>query len=250
MMPQAILETAGVAFPKGAAAYFDPATSTLIVINTQEGLDTIEAYTQSFIDGGRPINLFHTLHIFEAQASTVRELTEEAARHSDHHEAVQKLEDLTSKGQAREISILRVPTRSGQRLRAQSGEHRLTIKKFKPDDKGRIKGSTTSAIVGTSLEVETVMGGDGHTLDVMAVMNYDYAPPSEGLPNAAPSDKAFAIAAPQMEYHCAKLEFQATMHSGMARLMGVWKPEGSHEWDGKDVLHVAFLEITQLTVAP
>lgn len=46
-----VLESAGITFPEGASAIYNPATSQLIVRNTQDQMELVEAYIESIRDG-------------------------------------------------------------------------------------------------------------------------------------------------------------------------------------------------------
>jgi len=245
-----ILEQGGIPFPAGALAAFDPATNELVFTNTQANIDAVEAFTSGIIDGGRPLLIVDTLLVIEADAATLREIAEEGAHQSDHSEALNKLEALAAQGKAKVVSVFRLPGRSGQRVQCQTGTESREMKDFKADDKGRLTATTQTRLAGTSLEVDQVLGPDGWTIEVNFSMSYHYAPPIR-LPEAAsPAKGVLTIARSPAEFHATSITSAFIIQTGMTRLLGVWKPEGSHEWDGKEVMQAAFLQVNIATVQP
>ena len=76
-----------------------------------------------------------------------------------------------------------------------------------------------------------------------APLTYHYAPPSVQPVDAASDGKAFRVALPTTDYHCANVTTALKLTWGMTKLLGVWKPEGAPEFDGKDVMQAAFLRV-------
>ncbi len=101
-------------------------------------------------------------------------------------------------------------------------------------------------LVGTRLEVDPVVGPDGYTLDVNLAMRYDYTPPSTtSTADPKSNGNLIQIAMPGTEFHRAEIVTALTVSRGMTKLLGVWKPEGAveHEGKDKDVMQAAFLKV-------
>jgi len=56
------------------------------------------------------------------------------------------------------------------------------------------------------------------------------------------------IGAPAVEFHQASIDTNTELTSGMVRLLGTWKPEGTPELEKGDLLQAAFLRMDVVPV--
>ncbi len=70
---QEVLENAGVLFPAGASAFYNPSTSTLVVKNNQAGIELIEAYVEQLWDS-QPQQVFIQTKFVEVTQQNLDEL--------------------------------------------------------------------------------------------------------------------------------------------------------------------------------
>ena len=241
---KSILESAGIQFPEGASARFDASSSTLIVINTVESLDAVEAFVNSFLDGRRPTVLIHSLEIIKADPDLIRQTAAETAATADHAEVLHKLEALHGKGKVEIVSSLRIPTRSGQRATAEAGLDRMEMDTFSRDEKGCLQATTNRQTAGIRLEVDPTVGPDGWTIDVSVGLEYHYAKPSLPDPRKAREEKKLVVASPATKFHSVNSISAITLSKGMTRLIGTWQLEDS----GK--MLAAFLRVDYVQVEP
>jgi hypothetical protein len=104
-----------------------------------------------------------------------------------------------------------------------------------------LRGNHFNQRVGTSIEVDPIIGEDGRTIEMNLSMTYDYAMPTE-LPAAAPAtEKNLQLEVNGHEFHRMNMNQAITMESGTWKMLNLWKPEGTAEFDGKDILQALFI---------
>lgn len=269
-----VMKDQGIPFPAGAMALFDQESSTLTVTNTPENLELIENYFSSMLDGGRPENIQMNLEIVEADGALIRALAAESSSIADHTKLLERLDEAVSTGKARYVGVQRVVTRSGQRGSAESGTYRIydaslesvteapqdaansvsdansakaspeTSINPEPQKKAAIKVSTVGRMVGTRVEFDGIISPDGVTVEMDLALEHHYAPPtraSSGMSDSVSDPSTVHVKKAVEVFHFAQLSSSFTMRSGTTRMVGTWKPEGASEYDGKDVMQMAFV---------
>ena len=257
---QDILESAGIVFPKGSSANYLPATSTLVVRNTPENIVLVEAYIMSIVSGvERSIGV--TAHLVQAPGALLREAVQNTRGLPDHIAEWERLQ--TQEG----FSILStnwIEARSGQRASIEvNGEIPYPSSAFL-DWKGKsgngkeaaaivrpepiLTGTFESNEIGTNIEVDPLLGADGTTVDIGVTVDYDYAPPITTAPPAAAEEGELVLDGPTTVVHQAEITTTTTMLSDMIRLIGIWQPEGTPEFDNADILQAVFLKVNVVPV--
>ena len=107
---------------------------------------------------------------------------------------------------------------------------------------GTISGDFETKKIGTSIEIDPVLGADGATVDMNYSISYDYAEPST-TPEPARGEGNLQLVGPTTELHRAVLNGSTTIWDGSYRLLGYWKPEGSPRFEGKDLLQAVFVKV-------
>jgi hypothetical protein len=269
-----ILETQGIQFPEGATARFYSATATLEVINTQANMDQVEAFLGEIHDCRNPFIISHTLHIVEGEAALIQKLTAGTETEADHSAAWKRIEEAAAQGKVRELRTLRVEGRSGQRVLTEAGTSRMSVaelhfggpgpapvpsgeKPAGPTDKPAAESTAPPTIpdlrlmtakhrtrmVGTCLELEPILGPDGWTIDVNLALEHHFAPPAGHAAPPASVGATFSVDLPATDFQCARVTTAITFWSGMTRLLGLWKPEGAVDVQGKNLMQAAFLNV-------
>ncbi|HSJ01468.1 MAG TPA: hypothetical protein VK956_03405 [Verrucomicrobium sp.] len=226
----------GIHFPPGSRAYLHRATSTLVVVNTSENLDQIQALTEMFC-GVRPTLLVHELLVVEGEWSLVQSLAAETSGRTDHSFAWTRMLALLAKGELKRTGFIRSETRSGQRLllfAGQSGDAmpRIDLRGVSPaarDDDADEEEDTVSRI-GTRLEVDPVIGPDGHMIDLNLSFT-QHQRQVEGAPSAG------------------ALLTSTSMRTGAPRLLYLWKTS-ERVPIGEGRMQAAFLRVSQFSVNP
>jgi hypothetical protein len=238
---QELLQAQGIMFPQGSSAIFHKSAKRLTVTNTTPNLDQVDA----FIDSIRICQTTHgialTLHLIQADGATLRQIASDHATTSDQAEVLLALEKLIAEGKAKSLNVLRLETRSGQRTTTEAGPQWTILESVKGDDRGSQSFHHQHRSAGTRFEVDPVMGPDGFTIDLNFDLEHHFALPAIRNNEA---EKVPSIGSPAIDFHFAKVTTSITMFSGMTKLIGLWKPEGAPEFEGKDLMQAAFLTAT------
>lgn len=257
-----ILQAAGISFPEGSSANYIPATSTLVIRNTPEQIALVEAYVMS-ISAGVERSIGVTAHLVQAPSSLLREATNNTRGLADHRDEWERLQEADG------FSILStnwIEGRSGQRAKVETrkdfqipGAAYLSYGLDSPKtEKGAIPdrapayltGDFVAESIGTSLEIDPVLGADQDTVDINVTFEHDYAPPSIAGPPEGPEDEnKLVLEGPTTRFHRANVLTSTTMRSGMIRLVGIWTPEGTPEFDNANITQGLFIKVDVVPVS-
>ncbi|CAN5857104.1 hypothetical protein BH11VER1_BH11VER1_24730 [soil metagenome] len=235
-----LLMQQGIPFPAGAAALFQKSVKKLTVTNTPPNLDQVEAFLDS-IHYCPPHNIVFTLHLIQADGTIMRQIAADNSASSDQTEALASLEKLISDGNAQSLQVLRLETRSGQSVTTEVGPAWMMLDSVKADEKGKQTFHHTSHPLGTQFTVDAVLGPDGYTMDLELALEHHFAPPST---RSADPEKPQGILQPAIDFHFAKTSTFITTSTGLTKLVGLWRPEGTVEFENKDFMQAAFLTAT------
>lgn len=258
-----ILRAAGIGFPEGSSANYLPQTSTLVIRNTPENIQLVEAYMMS-LKGSVERTVPVTMHVIEGPAAEIQALLEQTRGLPDHTPTWEKLQDNKA---IRIVTTQWLECRSGQRAMVQAGRQFTypvgagIAAGGKPETKaegeaveagealtsGYAKGSFETRLVGTRIEVDPVVGADGQTIDMNFAVEYDYALPSTS--GEANREKGIiALDGPTSEFHQAEVSAGSIFRSGMMRMVSVWRPEPIQGREQNDVLQALFLGVDLVSV--
>ena len=274
-----ILKSQGIPFPEGSSANFNPSTGELLVRNTPQNMMLVEGYLAS-LKRRAPHNLVMTLHVIEADAATIRQLDQDTASTTDHTAAWQTVEQSVTQNKVRILRSALIETKSGVRCTFSTGREfiyptgTLTDTQVQKSDSattanGNDKDAKTTTInnikisngtaprfssdlemrpVGLRFETEPSTQSDASTVEVTYSLEYDYAAPvvNDSMPQG--DAKTIRPLNRSIQFHQAKLTTGTTMATGASRLLGIWKPEGTPEFDKADVLQAAFLSMNVVPV--
>lgn len=273
-----ILRAQGIVFPQGASANFNAATSELIVRNTPENMALVETFIDT-LTSVQPINVAFDVQIVQADGAFLRRLEEEHASRADHGSMWKAIEEAIAQGRASYVQSLWIGTRSGQRVVTrvtreysyvtEAATEKEEAPKKAADSKAtptapdsnpatpdpRNAGGKLSPViemrpVGTSLELDPVVGPDGRTIDVSYALERHYAPPTLRMPLAGDDPKVMKLDAPATSFHRANTTTAITYLPGMIRLIGLWKPEGAADAGNTDIMQAAFMRANLDPVGP
>jgi hypothetical protein len=189
-----ILERAGVSFPEGADARYDPITGLLNVHNTPDQIELVEAFTMS-IGSGPEQEIACRFEVFEMPAAFARELVEKADRTARHQGIRDQALEACRKGRAEFVTTVDLPCRSGQRAGTETGITTLTPalkgipEPAEAEKEEKEKEKPTQLLdwkqSGLEVEVDPVVGADGITIDLNIAFRQAIHPDkdSTGLPS-------------------------------------------------------------------
>src|SRR3569623_1733049 len=135
---------------------------------------------------------------------------------------------------------MRLDGRSGQRVSLERGAQRLYGQGFVIGDNGWFEVPQQAKIFGTTLEIDSVFGPDGHTVDLSFALKHDFAAPTERWAVATQGGPQ-RVESQVTDIHTAEVTTAITLLAGMTHLLGVWIPEGAPEPERAGNLDAAFL---------
>lgn len=252
-----ILENAGIAFPEGTFARYIPESNSLVVQNTRDQVELVEAY----VGGGCDYierNIPFTFYIIEGPVAAIDQVLENTAGiadHTDEWNRVRNLEDISI------VGVYRVEGRSGQRAKIESvcnytypfasqGEEATKSKeKDESPSHGELACHFETGQVGTVIEFDPVLSADEVTIDLNLSFRYDFAPPriSSGTGD---NSKPIPLSQLTTEFHKAKFNCQTTLIGGTMRLLGTWEPEGAPRFEHSDLRQAVFLKADIVPLLP
>jgi phage baseplate assembly protein gpV len=218
---QDVLSAAGVSFPEGASATYDPITSTLIVKNTVENLRLIESYTEELVKNG-PKTLVLTAHLLDGPESLLRESLERSLTQTDHRGEMQRLFDSIATSKVTSLGTLRVESKGGTRATAKQTTEQTHVTEVGVNAEGIPRLTAPRRDVGLVIEVEPTIGPDGITAEINLDLHYDTAPPKEHREHLTDRSTGKPIEVPLTDFYTTHLQTSLTMLDGSARLIGLW----------------------------
>lgn len=240
--PQKILEEAGIEFPKGTSAQFDWDTGLLTVAHNPVGMLLVEAYIdQSSSRAER--QLIFQLEIYRLSALLVLQLLQSAGEQSDHTPERGAVFKLVEKGHAKLVSALSLECGNGQRAKMVDGVQHRYLDHYEWDEKSKkVFPVFETRDVGTVFEIDPVLGEDDSSLYVSFSLERHTAPPEiETMKIRLPdSDKDVELSAPV--FHSKRVTTEITMQAGSSKIICVYRPSGSEEFQKKDLMEVVFLK--------
>ncbi|WP_050029933.1 hypothetical protein [Verrucomicrobium sp. BvORR034] len=243
------LKTMGIQVPEGSLMSFDPVNQTLVARTSGRAHEELQVYSYELLK--RVAKTIHlSTYLIEAEAATVRQIVNETAGNGDHSPQLAKLRALVGEGKARQVDLLRVETRSGQRASVERGEERLLVSEFEGSFKGWTSVSHEMRPVGSKMEVDPVLGPDDEIIDLNLALNHHYRAPQDRWEPVALSGSGQQADVRVTDLYTVEASTAQSLRQGTARLIGVWKPEGAPEPARENVLLVAILKADLVRIMP
>lgn len=219
-----ILERAGVSFPPGATARYDFHMQQLIVYNTLDQIELVEAYTMPI--GSYPERtLSCRVEIFEMSTEAALEL-QRIANSRMFHEAERKaVLAACRRGEVRLVTTVELPCLNGQRARADSGSEHL-VRSPKLDEPKSGNDQPTPLFdwhrSGLVLEIDAVLGADAYTIDLNLSLSLQTAAPEKMTVPILAHDGSPAAPLTVPKFSRAQLVTQVIMFDGSPKLIGTY----------------------------
>lgn len=238
---QEILEAAGIPFPPGAGVHtIGAATSQLVVRNTQENLDKVEAFVHEINEKSRQLPTVLTTHVIEAPAPLLRQVMAGMGGRSDHRAELEQVLKLVADGKATALATSRVEARAMASGQDEQGVEHAFLDEPMLDDQGRLSLVEGGRLVGLRHEVEFPMRpSDVRTVKVNLGSEFHTAPPMTHDERVADANGRI-MTFPLTDFHVMKLSTRTIIPAGTARLLAVWKPAGKKDAEAGDVLQAMF----------
>jgi hypothetical protein len=245
---RSVLESAGIPFPQGASALFDPAHSLLIVRNTRRNLDLVEAYTD-LNERRTPSTIAYTAQVFQGPGPLLRQLTAQAAGKCDHRSELDALLAAVKAGTVQPLSTARIETKFGTQATATQAHTHTNLNEVKVNDKNETEIVQDTRQVGLTLSIEPAGRSDGLAIESTLKLEFHPAEPLEHREHVIDS-QGHQLELPLTDYQVVHLTTSTLIPSGAARLVGLWKPTGKPEFEQEDILQMLIITCDQLWVEP
>ncbi|MEO0447623.1 MAG: hypothetical protein AAF191_16235 [Verrucomicrobiota bacterium] len=171
---QELLESVGITFPPGASAIYSPDSYSLIVRNTQDNLDLVEAYVVAIRDElAREIDV--RMELYQVPLPLAVDLLDHPKTSGDESEMVERLRGKAESESVELISTASVVCRSGQRSRVSSGQSYRYLSGYDHRE-GKDIPKFLTANASTTLETDVVIGADGVTMDLNLSVEHSLDP--------------------------------------------------------------------------
>ena len=244
-----ILASAGIPFPEGSSANYLRANSTLVVRNTPEAISLVEAYVMSILTGVEK-GIGVTAYIIEGPAEKIRAAVSKTRGLPNHIDAWKAL---SNDDKITHLSSHWIETRSGQRSQLKvTREFNFPIannivteeaKEARQNSPvGTLSGVFETMEIGTTIEIDPVLGADEHLVDMNYGINCAYALPQTAA-EPIRNNEAVSLEGPATRFHNASLTASTIIRDGMMRLAGFWKPEGAPRFEQSDLLQAVFFKV-------
>lgn len=234
------LKDQGISLPEGSVVAYDSANQTLVIRTSGKAHEQIGAWATTLVNRVATTLTFAT-YLIEAEATEVRKLVNEAGGKGDHSAQLARLRTLVGEGRGRQVDLLRLETRSGQRATVVHGEERVNGVELSGSKNGWTAHANDTKEIGSRLELDPVLGPDGETLDINIAIDHDYRLPLDRWEPVAQTGSGQRADVRVTDFYRVKVNAAQTMLSGTARLLGVWKPEGAQEPGRENRLLVAIV---------
>ena len=241
LSPKKALETIGIAFGSGTSATYNPNTLQLTVRNTVEQLDLISLYV-AHVDNQREKQVHIIWEMIEVEHADFSDWLFDNRLDTDGTALRKWAQERIGHDDGAIIESALITARSGQRAKAESIHEFIYPTEFDPPEipnevelKGKAKAPITAVSptayetrnVGTTIEVDPVIGSDGTTIDLnlaperVELEGYSIWPHED-------IDPLFKQRMPT--FYTMKITTQVTVTDGNYAFLGTTRPlEGSVE---------------------
>ncbi len=224
-----ILERAGVEFPSGAYARYDPGYSQLTVYNTPDHIDLVRAYTESIGPGPSKL-LTCRVEIYEMPTQAAAKLHGIAAQKVFHEAERNAVIAACRTGDATFVTGVDLPALSGQRSKFESAREYPVVSKFQPKSKSETETGPESPEAlfnwkrsGLVLEIDPILGADQFTFEMDLRLSFELAPPqTESLRLVTENENSDALTISSRRFSHLELETQVHLFDGIPNLVGTF----------------------------
>ena len=244
-----ILEAAGITFPDGASASFNPLSSQLTVTNSQPNLDITELYVEA-LKKHEPATVAFTLTVIEGPGELIRQANAAASKTTNTSKQLATLLDHANKpgSNVRIIADSFLETKSGTRATIESVRERTHPTEFSLDAQSRSSIATEMRQIGLRLEIEPTIGSDGATIDTTLSLTLNATPPTQRQLSLDDPVTGHTAEFPVTDIPATQITTGLSIIAGSTKLIGITKPVGTPQ-ENADILCAAFLTATLRRVA-
>lgn len=242
------LELLGISFSaEKARAIYNPASSQLILVNTQEEIQKVASYVES-VTTAMVKNTHLRIEIYEVPTLLGLDAASSAEAHLNHKPERDALLSLARQGKARVVDMLNAVSRPGERTQLQNTTEVYGVKGFRAttSDKETAQTSIVPQIekmyYGSHLQFETLLNSNEVTIDLSFSFEFDTAPPSAIKSQLPIKGTDQFREAEVLHFHKKRITTSITLREKHWQLVGSWKPTGKG-YEKTDLIHLVFLEV-------
>jgi len=246
---QQVLTALGIPFPAGTSAEYESRSHKLRVVQTPESMGLIRGLVEESLSHNRDRgSTAFRFEFYEVPALLALRIEQSASAHADNTPEWETLQSLLGENGIRLLNVALVQARSGERATYENGETYLYPVGYEAEPaEGKDDGESASTLlfeerlVGTTIEIDPVVGADDHTIDLNFGLEFDTAPPSWVATEAGPRKTDHGdLPRHATRIHAKKLTTQLTLHDGAVRLLASWTPTGKPEFESGDTRYLVF----------
>lgn len=238
------LEIYGITFPEGSYVKHDSETGKFEIRGNS---DTI-AFFEAFVDSRnqkleRQLNV--RVEIYQMPSKAALKIQQLCGPMDDHTPIWNKVQAMVERNQATLVTTSSVMARSGQRAKAYSVSEVIypTEVKWNKKEETVLPEAMETRYVGTTLEVDPVLGANDFTVDLSINLEHHTAPPIM-RPITVTSPNTGRVAVVEMpEFHTKHITTAITLGINSSKCIGAWRPSGKPEYAKEDVMQIVFLRV-------
>lgn len=211
-------------FTEGASVNYDYATHQLTMIESPKKIELIKSILGPLC-GAFEKQIAVRVEIYEMPRLLAIQLLESASTEGEHTpERTEAMRAVKAK-EAKLVGTTSTISRSGQRSRVFGGSQGIVGSDVEESDG---ESEVVIPFVGTSLEIDPVLGADGFTIDLNIELEH-HSEPATTRHSPEKSKRVFENS----------IVSQVTLHDGNYILIGNWTPDGTRL--SSDMEHVVFI---------
>lgn len=238
-----ILEAAGILFPAGTAAIYNPDTSLLTVNQTSGELAKIEVFLEK-IRGEVNITFNFHFEIFRLPGPLAQELLKRSEQGQQNSLQRARVATWQDKNQGELIKIIKLQVDENQSAEMAEGREYRAIKKYSWDKTSKqMMPLVESSNVGTSVSINSpVLQGDS-LITFEYSFEHDFAEPTVKNKHLHFPNSTKTVSVELAEYHKAKFasDKKMTLKINEVKLLGSY-PVVIHNDDKKGMMEFVFLQ--------
>ncbi len=247
---KSVLEEAGIDFPKGTDAKYNPHFGVLTVSHNEAGMSLVEIYIAS-ISGKAEKYILLQIEIYRMPAALVFQIQESAESQSDHGPERNAVLKLAKNDQVQFVTSVALDARSGQRAKLENAAEYRYLDHYEWDE-GRKKSLPVfkTRSVGTIFEADPVLGANEFSLDINFHFEHHTATPTQKITQIRLPGSEDNITVSLPVFHTESITTSLSTISGTTQIIGTFRPTGKAEYQQDDLMDIVFLKSTVMFVEP
>jgi hypothetical protein len=241
-----ILEGYGITFEEGASARrMNSSTGKLLVVtNTPDQLELVEAIMDSIMDGGYPRQLRIQAEIYATETAKALGLARDADNPAGATLLLRDLGAMVAAGEAELVGCPMIVTRSGQRAKIENGWSRDLVTGYTVED-GKDRATTKRVTSGVTLEVDPVIGADSRTIELNIALDIATGEPTVTSTEILAPASGKPVVIEEVETRGSWVQTAITTLSGQPQWLGIIPPQAGSDQAMLVIVTATVLEVRE-----